>query len=544
MTLTSLLPAGLFLKQEKSLLLLGSVVLAVSGIILQNQGILPLDPVSFFFFSFILFLLGVYRPGWLFLLFIAMLPLETLNVAPSLLGGMALRPYQWLGGIALGSVCIRLVFGRLPFRFFEPRWFDLFLPLVAVGGFFSLMTAPAMGSALKQAIIVVSFVGLYFLGRIFFRTRFDILQAMPFFLASSVVVLLYAVWQNGQALLGRESFQVMVGRPNATFSEADWLGLFVIVVLGALYAFGTALGNQWKKRTERIRASVWLGILWIFLGLSFLVLILTVARSAWLGAAALSGLYGVGLLFFSGVSGVRSGVKRVLASALFAGSSLVVALAVVVFFHLSPFQLFHRIQSTGTGLQLVTVSCLSDVVLPERVTQVEELSALGCSHIPLEQRVAEEEAGHFVKEVFRDDPNIALRKHIYQEVFTLLREHAVLGIGWGSVALTLGTDGRGAGLNASNIFLEAWLGSGLLGFVALVSFSLLLLLASLRWYRDTAAAQEERLFALTLFALLSGVLVFNLFNSGMLLGFFFILLSITALALERLPWLRQTNTSL
>lgn len=522
-----ILPFFSGIRPNKALLLLGSALGSVVCIVLHNAGVLPLDGVTFIFFSFVFFLLALYRPGWVFLLFVGVLPLETINLAPTLLGGIALRPYQWLTGILLAAVLTRLLLKRLPFEIFRPRFFDLLLVIVALGAFLAIIGAPVPSLALKQAAVVTSFVAVYFLGRIFFRTLFDLRQALPFFLVSSLIVSGYALWQNIRFFLGQESFQVMTGRPNATLSEADWLGMFVVLVLGVLYLLLASFVERSKKKTlPDILGFVFVSTMLV---LSFIILIITVARSAWLGALALTIIFSLGLLF---KQGFRKSLRSTLIFDGLVAVTLFVAIGAVFLFHLSPFQFLNRIQSTGSGLQKITVACESDVTLPEKIAHVDELATFGCRHIDLEAIEAERSAGKFVKEVFRDDPNVSIRQEVYGKSWDLIRTHSVFGIGWGSAAFFLGNDERGAGLNASNVFLEVWLGSGLLG---LLAFSLLwgfLMYASFRWYRSSAS-EAERLFGLFLLSTIIGLTVFDFFNSGILLGFFFLLLSLGALPSEQ-----------
>lgn len=521
------LPFFSSIRPNKALLLLGSALGSVACIVLHNAGLLPLDEVTFLFFSFVFFLFALYRPGWVFLLFMGVLPLEIIDLAPTVLGGIALRPYQWLAGLLFGAVLTRLLLKRLPFEIFRPRFFDLLPVLVAVGAFLGAIGAPVPSLALKQAFVVTSFVAIYFLGRIFFRTLYDLRQALPFFLISSFVVSGYALWQNIRFSLGQESFQVMTGRPNATLSEADWLGMFVVLVLGVLYLLLASFVERWKKKTlQDIFGLVFVSIALV---LVFTVLIITVARSAWLGALALTAVFSLGLLF---KQDFRKSLKSTLVFDGLVSITLFVAIGAVFLFHLSPFQFLNRIQSTESGLQKITVACESDVMLPEKVAHVDDLAVFGCRHIDLEVIEAERGAGKFVKEVFRDDPNVSIRKEIYGKSWNLIQDHPVFGIGWGSAALFLGNDERGSGLNASNIFLEIWLGSGLLGLLAFFLLWLSLLYASLCWYRK-GGSETERLFGLFFLAALMGLSVFNLFNSGILLGFFFLFLSLGALPLEQ-----------
>lgn len=522
---------------QKLLLLLGAFVASLACIVLQNNHVLPLDVPTFTFFSLVLFLFALYRPSWVFLLFVSMLPFELTNLLPASLGvNVMLRPYQWIMLILFFAVLIRLAAKRLPFRIFELRVFDLLPLLPILGSFMAVSGAPLPGVALKQALVVTSFVAIYFLGRIFFRTVYDARQALPFFLLPSAIVFGYALWQNIHFLQGQESFEVMAGRPNATFSEADWLGLYILVILALLYTLLSLFLSSRRDNNVPSEKTKWgVGIVFVMSGIviSYIVLLLSVARSAWLGAVMMTGVFILALLFEHGRMVTRHSFNK---SALFT-LSLTVAFACAVFFVMSipltSFQLLNRGVSTVSGLQKITVSCVSaDTALPQKITDESELTINGCRHILLEEVSAEVVAGNSIHEVYRPDPNVSVRRHIYGVVGEILKKHSLLGIGWGNASFFLGADERGAGLNASNMFLEVWLGSGVIGFLSFVLLWFLVVIRSIAWYCDTEE-REERLFALFLFTTLVSVTIFNLFNSGILLGFFFFFLSLSTLALER-----------
>jgi O-antigen ligase len=143
----------------------------------------------------------------------------------------------------------------------------------------------------------------------------------------------------------------------------------------------------------------------------------------------------------------------------------------------------------------------------------------------LENIEKEKANGKIVSEIYRQDPNVNTRKIIYQKTWQEIRNHPILGIGWGSINKILGADERGTPLNASNAFLEIWLGSGLLGFL-----SFLTLLGYVFWRNSkkllSAISPEAKLFAIFVLSSLSGIIVFNLFNSGILLAFFWVFLAI------------------
>jgi len=520
---------------DKLFFLFASTCAFFLTIVLQNKGLFPLDTVTFLFFSFVLFLGALYRPGWFFLFLIVVLPLEMVSVAPPTFGGWSIRPYQWFTVLLSLALALRFVVKRLPFRLFRPGCIDLFPVLIGAGSCLAILGAPVPFVATKQALILLSFVGIYFLGRIFFRTKYDVRQALPFFLVSSAVVFCYALWQNIRALMGRDGFQVMIGRPNATFAEADWLGLFALISLGIGYALTSFLLVRVKDQAHTKKNPVLFvetALLFVFLVLTFLALILSVARSAWLGAFFLTFSFFILLFLRRHFSLWKSRVRHGALLLGLSGSAFVLAGFLVFTLHLSPFQFLDRIQSTGSGLQKITLSCQGIVSLPIKIESLDELAGYDCRHIDLEERVNEKNAGKYVTEIYQNDPNVAIRQAIYQKAIVLIKEHALLGIGFGGSAFYFGSDGRGEALNASNIFLEVWLGSGLLGIGAFLLFLGCIFFATYQEYRN-ANSPEDSLFALTYLAILVGMVVFNLFNSGLLLGFFFIFLSIGALSVEQ-----------
>ena len=515
------------------MLLLGTVSTLVVLIILDKQGVLPLDGATFLFLCFVYFLFSLYRPGWSFLLGVGLLPLETINVAPSFLGGIMLRPYQMIVVILSLALVFRYLLGRLPFRLFQPRLYDVLPVLIGVGSFIGLIHAPVLVEALKQALVVGSFVVVYFLGRIFFRTLHDVKQAAPFFVASSLVVFGYALWQNIQYRLGGESFQVMIGRPNATFSEADWLGLYGIVALGVgMVLLINALDIFSQRLRKKQGVYLWYFASGLYLSLVFMVLLLTVARSAWLGATALGEVIFLAVLLSHGIRKIHVIWKKAALFFFIVSTSFFVAWGTIAFFDLSPFQFWNRIQSTGSGWQKITIACMSaDTVLPRKIESMNELTESGCRHIALEEREDEERVGHVIREVYRDDPNIVIRKDIYGQAWSVIKQHPVLGIGWGSITKFLGADERGAGLNASNVFLEVWLGSGLLGIASFLAWWFLIVYAAIRLYRETLE-RSIWMYGIFILAEFAGVAVFNLFNSGILLGFYFMLFSLGVLLVD------------
>lgn len=513
---------SIFLLQHriKVSLVLANMVLGALGIVWSLTGVLPLSAGNFFFFSGLVFLVALYRPVWIFLLLIGMLPYEIVSVAP-LEWGILLRPYQWLLVLLLAAVGARTVAKRplfsTPFQFLS---IDILPVLFAAGAYLSAFGAGSSASAWKLALILSSFVGLYFLVRFFVRTQKSAIHLLPFFLSSFLVVVFWSVLQNILFALSKESFQVMSGRPNGTFTESDWLGMYLL--------FPIAMALAWLYRNEVLRKH-WthslLPLCVFFWGT--LVLILSVTRSAWLA------LTGMGL-FFAAVSLVTlAKLGRLERAFLLIGkAALVVCLVLILVpvLHLSRFSWFDRALSIG-GEQKITIACAEGSQAPESIARTEELASFGCQHILLEEQTAFREAGYVIREIHRDDPSLSVRQSVYGQVVSLASEHPFLGMGWGMAGARLGTDERGATLNASNVFLEFWLGSGLIGLLAFSFFWFAYGLRSGGW---TLAGQgSEVALAFFLHLVWIGFTIFNLFNSGILLGIFFVFLGFAGLLFPR-----------
>jgi O-antigen ligase len=140
----------------------------------------------------------------------------------------------------------------------------------------------------------------------------------------------------------------------------------------------------------------------------------------------------------------------------------------------------------------------------------------------IEQELAE---GNQVTEIYRNDPNINIRSSIYSRAWSEIKNHPLFGIGWGGIGGILGVDGRGVGLNSSNIFLEIWLGSGIIGFLAFVVLWIYVLLrAAHAFLHRDGEGQAVALFIILAWA---GLTVFNLFNAGIMLAIFWVFLAVS-----------------
>lgn len=495
--------------------------LAVAAVLIAsaNLKLLPFGPLEVLILFGLAVLFSAYRPGWSFLLLVLLLPLETVNLAPAA-WGIEVRPYQALSGaIGLGLLA-RLLGRRLPLP--VPRWqtLDTLWIILLAGTFVGSFFAPVPAAALKQACILTAAVLLYAVARYFVRDASALPRILPFFVAGTVIAAVYALWQNARFQAGLPHFEMMPGRPNATFAEADWLGAYLALgVTAGMALLGRALPG-WRLQPGRLLA------LGLWLVLLTMALILTVARSAWLGTAAgLAVVLGcLGMAYWR--SRTTDDRRAFFGASLAAVTILLLALGLVSLFRLTDFQLGQRAGSIA-GEQTITLSCVPNTDVPERIARMDELSALGCRHINLEDVGREQADGRLVTTTLRPDPNVSIRKAIYAESWALALAHPLTGIGLGESGRFLGSDERGARLNSSNYFLEFWLGGGALALVASLFAWGYVFRMTVRAYRQ---AEDGRFRTLGLALLGSGaaLLVFNLFNAGVLQGFLFVWFAMSA----------------
>lgn len=520
----------------RNILLIVSASLFFVFVISNNLGLFPLSLGDFLFFSCMILLFALYRPGWAFLLFIGLLPIEIINIAPVELG-ISLRPYQLVGALTLLAIIIRRISGRLSFQLPRLCWVDYAVFVIWIGSLISIVNAPETSVSLKQSIILFSYLALYYLTRVFVRNADDIRKVAPFFIASGLWVSLYAIWQNIRFGLGSNAFEVMSGRPNSVFTEPDWLGVFLMLCISAIYAGliflkqSVAIDKAINEQLEisiPARRKITIGLLYAVLFVFDIALVLSVSRSAWLGTFVLTGVFLTWLLTKFSFEIREWQWKESILQGLYIVIVFGLSLMSVLVFHLTTFQLFNRVQSTASGLQLITVACKTQTNLPESIENIEELDAFGCRHIMLEEKEIAQQNGEAIQEVYRNDPNVDIRKEIYTKVNGLIKQYPVAGIGWGSAGYFLGKDERGAGLNASNMFLEIWLGSGLIGIIAFVVLWIGMMVALFQ--RMHMYIHRGNAFFACIFFVISwvGMTIFNLFNSGLLLGFFWIWLAVFA----------------
>ncbi len=526
------------LNQTKTCLLLGDVFLVFFSIALFNLKVIPMRTGDFIFFAALTLALALYRPGWAFLLFIGTIILENINLAPESFF-IAIRPYQFIGALIILAIIIRLFTKRLNFQLAKLKFPDYLVLIMAAAGFLSIFAAPDKIDSLKLAVIFTSFAALYYLVRCYIQNTDDLKKIVPFFIGSSAVVVLYGLWQNIRFIYGGANFETMPGRPNLTFTEPDWAGMYLIILISVLYSFSHFINSKFETlnpeqyqnpnliaNRQSLIAKL---IYYLFLVLAFITLILTVSRSAWIGAFAAMSIFLFAILTNLRFKGWQWGeFLKQLSIIISAG---IISLACVYIFNLTNFQLFNRVQSAGSGLQKITISCTENKKPPESINSADELEKFGCRHINLEEIEKEKIAGNIIYEIYRDDPNINIRQKIYQKSWEQIKKHPLLGIGWGSIGMILGEDERGASLNSSNIFLEVWLGSGIVGFLA---FSVLFFYILSRWIKNYFYSDNAWQKTVGLFMLISwfAIVISNLFNAGLFLGFLWVWLAAAQLKID------------
>jgi len=555
------------LNKTRVYLILANIFLVLFLILFNNFKVIPLRIGDFIFFAVLTLAFALYRPGWAFLFFTGTIALENINLAPTDLG-ISVRPYQLLGALVILAVAIRFFSKKLYFKLPKFEWYDYTLLVVVFSGFLSIINAPEKIASFKLSIIFATFFALYYLVRIYIQNSEDLKRIVPFFIGSGVVIIFYGIWQNWRFMHNLTNFETMPGRPNGTFLEADWLGMFLVLFISVIYVLiyfrhsesrqevgmKNLLNNTTSNNFEQIPAYRQAGFapagsrpqddglianyqllvtklfLYLLLTSSFVLLILTVSRSAWLGAffATFIFLWAIFTDFkFRNLPAGEAGWqwKKTIQIKLAIICSLAISLAIVYVFYLTNFQLFNRIQSTGTGMQKITISCTEKSNLPESIDNVSELNKYNCRHINLEEIELEKKAGNSVYEIYRKDPNVQTRSEIYKKSWNEIRDHPILGIGWGSISSVLGKDERGTGLNSSNIFLEIWLGTGIIGFSAFIIFWFYIIFNAIKNFYFSSESLQKTMYLLIIISWF-GMTVANLFNAGILLGFLWVYMGI------------------
>ena len=482
------------------------------------------------------------RPREMFWLFILALPLENIIISPQELP-FRLRPFQLLGVSLLLAELTKRVFFKKGIFCYQKKLASQsqlaricrkavgLLPLLA---FLAIFNTSQLSLALKQVIILISFGAFYWLASAYLQKAKAWQPALWFFLLGGCLTVGQAIYQAVAQKMGWPTAAAMEGRVNASFTEPDWLGIYLTLLL-AIILWLKILARNWHANLMVAHwqfGQVANVILNFFVFLVFWVLLLTVSRSAWLGAGTvLLAYFGILMWCDNFQKGVFKDVFKVI---LKEGIVLaLIAVLVVVFTILSGFSTFHfanRAISSLSGKQKITISCPPQTKVPREINNTQELKRYNCRHINLEEISREKQEGREVKEVYRPDPNVEIRKHIYQTTWQAIKKHPWLGQGLGSAALILGKDTNGQELNASNLFLEAWLGMGMGGLLIM----LFLFFIPLVWALKAITNKKPKLNDKGIFIILTTLafLIPNLFNAGLMLGIFWIWLAVVNVIME------------
>jgi hypothetical protein len=513
-------------KKELVIFWIFSVLLGLALVVLENKSKLPVRKGDFVFLTLLTLLVALYRPRWVFFVFVGLIPLENIILASGFLP-LQLRPYQFVGAILTAAVAILWILKKLKFELLRPNWLDWLVFSLAPLSFLALSNASNRNVSLKQNLVILSFVVLYYLTRNFVRNKRDILKTTFFFVGSWLVVMAFGFYQVFADKFGRNSFEVMFGRPNSTFAESDWLGIFLCFGLAVFLSLILLLKDRSYLKY----------LTYFFILLNLTLLILTLSRSAWIGATAVIIIFLLLNLFAKEKDVIKLNIRKFLEFTAVIAFLFFVSLFSIYIFKLSKFDIFDRARSAATSEQKITIACEKNTAIPETITSIDELAKFDCRFINLEEIYFYKNQGSIVTEIYRKDPNVMTRSAIYKKSWEEIRKHPILGIGFGTVTQKLGTDPRGAGLNESNIFLQIWAGCGILGLIAFTVAIGNLFLYALRRISPICPLNKfigcpvvrndfEKILNIFLLLGLVSLVLPNLFNAGLLMGLFWVGLAI------------------
>ena len=526
-----------------------SIVSCLFGLWIVIWGLISAEPLGFVGFLIVLgaaLLLAIHKTREVFWLFLALIPIETISLSPLQLP-FDLRAYQMLG-LLLAIVLIYrwiskkensklfnlqgYILGKNPSlkkTFSNIKFTDRLLILLAVFSFAGAWwNAPEKEVSIKLSIILVSFLALYFLTKSFLKKNTHKLEGIWFFLLGAKVVFLFSLYQALAIRFGWKSFVIMNGRINSTFPEADWLGMYLALIIALLLWGELSIGHFGKPlnicKTDFQKFLRLLIDAGLFLGIFFLIL--TVSRSAWVALAAsliTFFLLAVAMTYRNNIFNLDK--NRLAKGVLVFFFIITAAILIVDYSNLSNFHLLNRAESSISGKQKITVSCKGKQRPPIEIQSIDQLSTIDCRHIDLEIIASEKKLGNSIYEIYRPDPNIEIRKEIYGKTIHAIKDHPVIGQGLGSSAVLLGKDNRGEGLNTSNIFLEVLLSTGAIGLIWFLVIIFSPIITSLKGYfneTDPIILRKRNFIILSTVA----VIIPNLFNAGLLLGFFWVWLAV------------------
>ena len=450
----------------------------------------------------LIFILVLIKPRWGVPFLIATATLDTVNIYSS-------RPYQWMLVFAVLAPVVRhLLERRNIFQQLQGKLADFILlfqakdrrllfPLLSTallgGSLLGVLNASDKVYSLKQtavlAVCLLMATAIYLWVNMIKR---GVSRGTHIVLASSLPVAIFAIYQNIAHERGWQSFEVMAARPNSTFYEPDWLGMYQVFVLALLfgwYSFRSSRANT-NGLIERLGLPA-------LIVLHFIVLVITVARASWLGAAASLAVALAAVAAATIVNKKRLLIfKKVGAAALFFAGYAALAVLLINTFKLTRFNLVDRAASIYRGEHIVTIAEGGD---PREKIKIN-----------LEEIEAYRNRGYDIYEEYVSDVNVDARYQAFSSMREIALEHPLLGQGQGSVlARTSFVD------NANNIFYEWWISAGLLGLLGFVGLLVWPVWRSCRLLiaKENLSRMEAGL-AISTIAGIAGLAVANVFNAG------------------------------
>lgn len=548
--------------------LIWTIVIWVVTIILisiQVVAWLPLNIMSLIVLGLVLLGVAIKYPRQIFWLFLAILPLENIILSTNDLP-ITIRPFQLIGGVLVVVLILSVIFKskKIKFKLLRPTLpslaifrmekipakdgqvylnpVDRLVIFLGIASLVGAQFAPNINISLKLSVVLFSFIAFYWMARNFTRNHRNLLENIWFFLVGADVVLIFGLYQKIAEKFDWLSFQVMDRRINATFTEPNWLGMYLVFILalflGLKYILkllredNSCLGIT-AQRFSQMNIGSWTmlkffqGVINIYVLCIIAELILTVSRSAWLGAGVVLGVYIL-------IVWLKESFAKALKTTMFAITKILVVVLLLNIFGLLDFHLANRATSSASGLQKITISCYDNIAKNHikngvKIASIQELANYGCQHIDLEEIEFEKQNGGIIKEVYRPDPSAEIRKDIYKKSLTEIKKHWLFGQGLGSSGFFLGKDDLGHNLNSSNIFLEVLLSMGVAGLMIFILVLVTPFVVGLKLLQVKAGKYSKKpkeVIAVFLLLTFFAILIPNLFNAGFLIAFFWIWLAI------------------
>lgn len=445
-------------------------------------------------------------PKPLFFIFIFFIPFEIYKLR---LGNLiSLRSYQAVAVLLLIFLAYFYFKGKIKteelFAIFRSPISKL-LAVYFIVSLISLINSPDIKNGIQETLVLLSFLTIYWLVLFFVRTEKDVRNIFYIIIASGTVAALIGLVQVAAYKFGLGLIEVMPGRPNSILPEPDWLGFFMVFALAVLIAVQYFESFDVKLFWVKILRNKYFyyGINVLF----YIVIILTIARASWLAGIGMVGLY-LFLIFID----KNNPFGQVFVQGFKILFFLFLGLAVIYIFSLTPFSLKNRFLSIVTSQETHAIA-----VDPKTGKEVS---------IEKKKIVDYKKQGIEVKEKKVQDINILIRRESFTDNFDIILKHPFLGIGFGGIETAFGN-----GINANNIFMEVWIGSGIVG---LIIFVLIFYCVFREWlfYYIKKRTGENKAYLYFIILGLVAVIIPNIFNSGLFLGFFWVYLGIASNLLD------------